>query len=463
MESQVMRRTARVWVFVTGALLLAPLTAAGERFPLGALGGTGEVEVGEAWVRVHEVQEGSPLALAGVQVEDRLVGLGGVPLPPHGKGVDAGGDGPQRALGLALDGACAVEDAEARVLRFSVVRGEEALQLTARLPHRPALGAEDPGPAREALRAAAAAQLRKGQRLVGKWEAPVGLTGDRWITAWALVALLEAGAEPDDEQLAQAARWLAGPDEQAWVNDDPLTKGPDNLGNWALAATCVALAEHDLARGMHEWKPTLERCAAALAARCSEEGRYGHDVITGYDGKGLNVINCLAHLAWERCEAAGAAIDRAAWDRSLASLRASIDPNGGMRYWTMKGTGTGDATLRTASLALALGRAGEGDEFLGTLLDYLERHPARAREAHAMGTPGLMLTPHALATRSPEARQAFLEEWRWYLALMRGPDDRLHYIGGKGNNGGDSYLGFGQVAAVTALMMLAEPRKPAGH
>jgi len=43
----------------------------------------------------------------------------------------------------------------------------------------------------------------------------------------------------------------------------------------------------------------------------------------------------------------------------------------------------------------------------------------------------------------------------------RGPNDRLHYIGGKGNNGGDSYLGFGQVAAVTALMMVAEPRESA--
>ena len=280
---------------------------------------------------------------------------------------------------------------------------------------------------------------------------------DRWITAWALVALLESGVDPADEQVLSAARWLSGPDEHAWVNDDPLTKGPDNLGNWAIAATCVALAEHDLARGTQEWRPTLERCAAALAARCSEEGRYGHDVVTGYGGKGLNVINCLAHLAWERCEATGASIDRAAWDRSLESLRASLDTNGGVRYWTMKGTGTGDATLRTASLALALGRAEEAAELNRSLLDYLERHPARAREAHAMGTPGLMLTPHALATRSPEAREAFLEEWRWYLALMRGPDDRLHYIGGKGNNGGDSYLGFGQVAAVTALLLVAEP------
>ena len=437
-------------------LLTGASSLAGERFPLGALGATGEVTTGEAAVVVTAVQPDGPAARAGLAAGDRLVGLGAEAFPPHGKGVDAGGDGPQRVLGLALDQACAQEDEARRRIVLRVVREDQPGLLTVALPHRAALGAEDPGPARRELARAAERQLREGQRIVGKWEAPVGLTGDRWITAWALVALLESGVDPADEQVLSAARWLSGPDEHAWVNDDPLTKGPDNLGNWAIAATCVALAEHDLARGTQEWRPTLERCAAALAARCSEEGRYGHDVVTGYGGKGLNVINCLAHLAWERCEAAGAAIDRAAWDRSLESLRASLDPNGGVRYWTMKGTGTGDATLRTASLALALGRAEEAAELNGTLLDYLERHPARAREAHAMGTHGLMLTPHALATRSPEAREAFLEEWRWYLALMRGPDDRLHYIGGKGNNGGDSYLGFGQVAAVTALLLVAD-------
>ena len=56
-------------------------------------------------------------------------------------------------------------------------------------------------------------------------------------------------------------------------------------------------------------------------------------------------------------------------------------------------------------------------------------------------------------SRTPELR----EDAAMWFALMRGPDDRLHYIGGKGNNGGDSYLGFGQVAAVTALLLVAEP------
>ena len=52
--------------------------------------------------------------------------------------------------------------------------------------------------------------------------------------------------------------------------------------------------------------------------------------------------------------ATGLELDESAWELSMAQLRASVSANGGVRYWTMAGTGTGDATLRTGSLALGL-------------------------------------------------------------------------------------------------------------
>ena len=48
-----------------------------------------------------------------------------------------------------------------------------------------------------------------------------------------------------------------------------------------------------------------------------------------------------------------------------------------------------------------------------------------------------------------------MDAWRWYLALMQQPDDSAEYIGGKRNNGGDSYLGVGPIACVIALQVLA--------
>ena len=144
----------------------------------------------------------------------------------------------------------------------------------------------------------------------------------------------------------------------------------------------------------------------------------------------------------------GVPLDEAAWQLSLDQLAASLDPNGGVRYWTMKGTGTGDASLRSSSLCAALTLTGQRPELRQTLFAYLDAHASRAREAHAVGSLGMLVQAPALFAVDPGAYERFLAEWRWYLALMRGPDDRITYIGGKGNNGGDSYLGFDKIAAV---------------
>jgi len=86
---------------------------------------------------------------------------------------------------------------------------------------------------------------------------------------------------------------------------------------------------------------------------------------------------------------------------------------------------------------------------------YLDVHAARTREAHAVGSLGMLVAAPALYRADPEAYERFLEEWRWYLTLSWGPGDRVGYIGGKGNNGGDSYLGRADVACVIALQLLA--------
>lgn len=444
---------SHVVVLLAAAAALAPRPQ--ERFPLGSLGGAATVTAGEARAVVVAVDAGGPAAGAGLAEGDAIVAVGGETFVPHTPNVDDGGAGPQRALGEAFDDAGDGADEVARTLVLTVERDGEQRELRVTLPPRPALGGARRAEARAALRAAAAAQLLAARHPEhGHWDSPVGLTGDRVITAWAIVALLAHGDAAHRDAIDAAVAWLRGPDDEAWLPDD-LSKGPDSLGNWALAATSIALAEHHAATGDDRDPPVIARCNEALASRMDAEGRMGHDVQVGYGGKGFNVINAQAQLAWAIGSRVGVPIDEDAWKKSHAQLAASIDENGGVRYWTIPGTGTGDASLRTGCLALALSLTGRDPELHARLVRYLDAHAARAREAHAVGSLGMLVQAPALRAVDPEAYERFLAEWRWYFALMRGPDDRVHYIGGKGNNGGDSYLGFDRVACVISLQLLA--------
>ncbi|MBK8974999.1 MAG: hypothetical protein IPM29_03665 [Planctomycetes bacterium] len=427
-----------------------------DRFPLGLLGGVATVTVGTSAATVVELDAGAPGAVAGLAVGDRILGVGGVAFAAYSDRIDAGGDGPQRALGEALD---AAGEAEPRRVVLQVRRGPDDadcdVEVTVALPERSSLAGPHAREARLALRRAAAAQLLAAQRSNGMWDSPVGLTGDRVLTAWALVALLAHGDDAHRDAIDRAATWLHGPDRSAWLPED-LGRGPDGLGNWALTATAIALAEHWHLDADADDAAVVDRCCRALVARMSEDGRFGHDVTVGYAGKGFNVINAQAQLAWAMAMGIGVEVDERAWTLSLDQLAASIDPDGGVRYWTMRGTGTGDASLRTSATALALALTGQRPELHGTLMSYLDAHAARVREAHAVGSLGMLLQAPALRAWDGAAYQRFLAEWRWYLALTRGPDDRLRYIGGKRNNGGDSYLGFDLVACVIALQVAAQ-------
>ncbi len=434
-------------------LLLAPAASAAEEFPLGILGARGRVEAGSPLLTIVSVEGDSPAAVAGLRPEDEILGLSGVAFTEHTANVDDGGVGPQKTLGEALDDVAALAEPERRLL-LDVRRGAETMTLEVTLPSRPSVRSPE---GRRALLANAAAQLLKTRASQGHWDSPVGLTGDRVLTAWAIVALLSLGNDEHKESLDRAVEWLRGPEDKAWIPEDPLQKGPDNLGNWAITSTVVALVEHRLATGDEHDEAVIARCSHALVARMSPNGLFGHDIEPGYAGMGFNVINTLSHLAWAMAAEVGSPLDEEAWAKSLDQIQRSIDPNGGVRYWTMEGTGTGDASLRTSSMALALAVTRRAPELSKRLGDYLANHPRRVREAHAVGSLGMMLTPSALWRHDPDAYRQFLSEWRWYLTLMQTHEGSLRYIGGKGNNGGDSYLGFDRIACVIAILILTPP------
>ena len=446
---------------VFAILFLLPLgLSAQEKFPLGLLGAEGQVTAGKSNITVIGVQDESPGQKAGLKVGDRIVGIAGQAFPAHSNRVDDGGTGPQRELGNRLDAVAGDSNASQRILTLNIERGAEdspvKLELECSLPHRVSLAT---AAGRDELINIAAQQLRTTCLPKGYWDAPVGLTGDRVLTAWAAVALKACDDPQDEKLLGKITAWLSGPKQRAWVPDNPLQKGPDNLGNWALTATAVALVEASDGKPSPQQKKTLAVVCETLRERMTPEGRFGHDVSVGYSGNGFNVINTLSHLAWAMGHHAGVTLDETDWNLSCDQIRNSIDPNGGVRYWTMKNTGTEDASLRTSSMALALSIANRDEPWVKELSEYLDLHRARTREAHAVGSLGMLLSPGVLWRYDKAAYQRFLDEWRWYLALMQDHEGRIRYIGGKRNNGGDSYLGKNRIACVIAIMMLTPERE----
>ncbi|MDE0958619.1 MAG: DUF6288 domain-containing protein [Planctomycetota bacterium] len=440
-------------------LIVPAETGASEPFPLGILGGRGQVDPGSPLISILSIDPGSAASLAGLKSGDQLRGIGGIPFTDHSGSIDVGGLGPQKSLGEALDECAARESEQERKISLDLLRDGTELTLQLTLPLRP--GLEDAA-GRTLLVESCCQQLVKTQGPGGQWDSPVGLTGDRVLSAWAVVALLSADPQKYRDSIERGVVWLRGPDNHCWIDDDPLQKGPDNLGNWAVTSTVVALTEHWLATEDPLDPPVIERCCKALTARMSDQGLFGHDVVPGYNNKGFNVINTLSHLAWAIGAEAGVTLDEDSWSKSLEQIRRSIDPNGGIRYWTMKGTGTGDASLRTSSMALALSISGREPQMAQQLGEYLAAHPSRMREAHAVGSLGMMLAPSALWRLNRTGYSKFLDEWRWYLSLMHRPDRSVHYIGGKGNNGGDGYLGKHRIGCIIAVLILTPPAQKLG-
>ncbi len=438
-------------------LLCFSLPAYGfEQFPLGILGGRGEVNAGSNLLTLVAVDSKSPAADAGLKAQDRISGIDGVTFKPHSNNIDDGGSGPQRSLGEALDKIASRQKDDQRVILLNVIRGEEQQEqkvaIRCQLPYRDSV-LEPKG--RAHLLTKAAEHLRNTQRPAGHWDAPVGLTGDRVLTAWAAIALKSLDEPQDEERLKRATTWLRGPNGRAWIPENLMEKGPDNLGNWALTSSSIALVECSDAKPNAKQKFAIELICRALQERMNEKGLFGHDVVPGYSGKGFNVINTLSHLAWAMGDQSEVPIDQAKWKLSLEQIKQSVESNGGIRYWTMRNTGTGDASLRTSSMALGLAIAQQENELVETFSTYLDKHRSRTREAHAVGSLGMLLAPATLWRHDQQAYDRFLNEWRWYLSLTQDHQGTLHYIGGKRNNGGDSYLGMDRMACVIAIMVLS--------
>ena len=420
-------------------------------FPLGGIGGRGEVLAGESTIKVLGVAKDGPGAVAGLRVGDVVVTIAGEKAPRHSRDINVGGRGPMELLGRAV--AKSEASASGR-LGLVVRRGDATLELSVVLPRRGSFSASYPTNCKTSLRFydGICRQLLRSRRKDGLWRSRTGEDATRYVSALCGLALLGRGQRRHLPALERVAKRLAGPKRRGYVSDD--FSKPAGLSNWFICASGIYLAEFVLATGDTSYLPTLQHLCDCMVARQTDNGKYGHGLTAGYKGRGFNAINTHAHLLWALAERAGCKIDGAAWTRSLAEIRKSTGKNGGVRYWTAQ-TGYWDAAARTGQMALALDLRDQAPELAARMAGYLDKHHLRMREAHAMGSIGMIFGTAALRRLRPDAWRRHMDSWRWYLSLMRKPNESAAYIGGKRNNGGDHYLRQAHVAQAIAGLMLA--------
>ena len=420
-------------------------------FPLGPIGGSAEVEANSKEIKILKLLTDGPGARAGLLEGDRIVATWGRPFTPHTRDIDLGGQGPMAALGLAIEKA---EGSTPGHLDVTVLRQSATRKIRITLPRLGPLARDYPVDCSKSrsFYDGICRDLLITRRKDGAWRSQTGEDATRYVTALCGLALLGRGDPDHLPALRRVATFLAGPKRRGYVSAD--LKKPAGLSNWFICVSGIFLAEYVLATQDQQWVPTIQHLCDCLASRQTPAGRYGHGITVGYSGRGFNIINTHAHLLWALAGRAGCRIDDKAWKKSFDEIAKSTGKNGGVRYWTLQ-TGYWDSCARTGQMALALDLSNRAPELASRMGKYLEKNHLRMREAHAMGSIGMIFGTAALRRVNPAGWRRHMDSWRWYFNLMRQPNRSAEYIGGKRNNGGDHYLRTAHVANAIAGMMLA--------
>jgi hypothetical protein len=419
-------------------------------FPMGVLSATGRLADGERAILVKDVGADGAAAGGGLLVGDRIITIAGQQPGPFSMKTDAGLTGPQEALAVAIEQACANEPHQ---LQLTVGRKEKTISLTIALPASDSFAASFPRecPKSKKYLAAIADHLVATQRPDGSWQPGVGGDADVYMSAFCGLALLADNREGHRQPIKRAIGFLERKSISQIDPADPKV-GPKS---WQAASTAIFLAEYHLATGDMAVLADLEKCCALLAQRVSPTGTMGHHFIVGYDGGGLVIINTQAHLAWSLANKCGIAVDQGAWDRSLKEIRGSIDKQTGAIGYSSRAPGSPDIAARTGAMTAALVIAGKETKLARQFSDALVKYQGRMRHAHAMSSIGLIYGTAGIRLVSSEGHKQVMQKWRPYLELCRSSAGPATYFGGKRNYGGDEYLGLHPIGNATVALMLA--------
>jgi hypothetical protein len=152
----------------------------------------------------------------------------------------------------------------------------------------------------------------------------------------------------------------------------------------------------------------------------------------------------------------GVAIPENSWNAGWKVIKESIGQEGFVAYGPGL-LGPVDAPGRTGQTLLALATMGREQSSQRLMSGWLVRETARSREAHAMVAIGMITSSLAIWRTDPTGFQRHMEEWRWYWTLAQQPNGSALFIPGKGNNGGEEYLGTEMMMNAAACIILTCP------
>ena len=461
---------------IRGLGIIACLSAAAlarAEVPLGPLGGKGDPIEGTTFLQVNSLTTTAPGYLAGLRAGDMIYGAFGRPFGTT-RSSYYGYSGAVQDFGLAIERA---ESGDGQ-LPLQVLRaGVGGTNLTISLPAAGGFGAAYPlgSPKFDAVFNRSCREINTKLKASGNQGYNTGFFGlillshTNWNTS--------AGTNDFAKGLSNAVAWATN-----YLNTIILAPVEDNdpafvdpgLENWTVASATMFLAEWIRKSGETNHAPVLQRAADALANRIQDYqqppyngatgptklGLMGHGGVVGdyahIGWTGINIINSHVMAALALAKGAGAAINDYKFQMCWSWVKSCTSTSGGdagnVGYaWQQGG---GDSAGRTAGVYFGMKNYGPStnDGFLVSLNDYLVRAYARQQHAHAYTLGGVALYQFALPYLADREQRYIMENWRYYYNLGRQPDGSVAYVGGRENNGGDSYLDFNNVGWVNAAM-----------
>ena len=172
-------------------------------FPMGVLSATGRLSDGDRAILVMDVGKDGAAAGAGLNVGDRIISIAGKQPGPFSMKTDAGLRGPQEALAIALQDACATRPHQ---LQLVVDREGTRVALQATVPASIPFAQSFPRNCKKSqgYLAGIAKHLVAIQRKDGSWQPGVGGDADVYMSAFCALAVL-ANGEPEHRPTIERA------------------------------------------------------------------------------------------------------------------------------------------------------------------------------------------------------------------------------------------------------------------
>jgi len=433
-------------LYIAAVLLGCRLNAAYEvrkTFPLGIFGGKGQVVSGELGMTMSALTSGGPLEQAGIQIGDKIVGIGGRSFDVSSNDISQKGFHVLKAMGMNL------EYNGSKIIDLNILRNSVPLTISVTLPDiRNVFGAEYP------LNCDKSKMIyEKSCSNFANVLSSNRFGGDKKGLVYSLGAMLLMTSEKSEYfSLIQSYKRYAidnygpnsgvfGIDDLILFKDSPLLRSKDGPRNWSVTTIGFFLCEYYLATGDESVLPTIAHLCKVLELR-SYKGRFGHHAVISYGGQGLNAVTVRAYLFFNMCKKVGVAVDRTVWNEVRAHMqKSSAQYNAGIGYYS------------SGKLVEIFYRTGTflAGQFIG---DYQnEQNTSNATAAlsnplaygkaltgHGFIVPGLFWGSNALYIGNRDAFHNYMKDHRWYYNLAHIGSGNVVFAGSWKTAIGDTQL-----------------------